>query len=205
MRRIAGLIIAAMTTSSAFAADRFPPIPPEKMTPEQKAVADAIVSGPRGVIQGPFNAWLRAPELADRYQKVGEYLRYKTSLPPRLSEFAILITASEWLSEYEWYIHAPLAAKGGLPDHVLADLGAGRRPAKMAADEQAVYDFCLQLHRNKGKVSDDVHQAALKAFGEQGVVDLIGISGYYVAVAMTLGDAQVPLPAGVTTPLSGRK
>src|SRR5919199_307234 len=118
------------------AAERFPSIPLERMTPEQRKVAEAIMSGPRRSMSGPFNAWLRSPELADRLQKVGEDIRFNTTPPHRLNEFAILITAREWSSQYEWYAHYPLAIKAGLDPKVAADLAEGRRPAGMQEDEK---------------------------------------------------------------------
>ena len=184
----------------ALTGERFPEIPLDKMTPQQRTVADAIMSGPRQRMSGPFNAWLRSPELADRLQKVGEYVRYKTSLPLKLNEFAILITAREWTSQYEWYAHYPLALKAGLDAKLADELALGQRPSAMTDDEAAVYDFCVQLHRTRN-VDDAAFNHALALFGEQGVVDLIGVSGYYTAVSMTLNVARVVPPDGVPLPL----
>jgi 4-carboxymuconolactone decarboxylase len=192
-----GLLFAG---TQARAADRFPELTLDNMTPEQKKVAEAIMSGPRKSLSGPFNAWLRSPELGDRLQKVGEYIRFKSSLPARLNEFAILIAARAWTAQYEWFAHYPLAMKGGLSPKIAADLAAGKRPAGMQDDEKIVYDFCTQL-RNKRKVSDATYNAAVDKFGEQGVVDLIGVSGYYDVVSMTLNVAQVQLPDGEKPPL----
>ena len=179
---------------------RFPMLDPEAMTPEQREVADAIVAGPRGGLRGPFNTWLRSPELADRAQRVGEYIRYRSSLPPRLNEFAILITARHWNAKFEWYAHYPLALKGGLKPEVAADLAQGRRPRGMAPDEAALYDFCTELRRDK-RVGDATLAAAKAALGEQGVVDLIAVSGYYDLVSMTLNVAEVPAPPDGALPL----
>ena len=126
---------------------RFSTLEPERMSPAQKRVYDAIVSGPRGGARGPFNVLLRSPELADRVQKVGEYLRFNSSLPPRLNEFAILVNARFWESKYEWYAHRPLAVKGGLAESIADDLARNRRPAGMKPDEEVVYEFCTMLHR----------------------------------------------------------
>lgn len=194
-------VIVMMTSGRASAEDRFPTLKPAQMSPAQKTVADAIMAGPRGSIGGPFNAWLRAPELADRLQKVGEYIRYKTSLAPRLSEFAILVVARAWTSQYEWYAHYPLAMKGGLDAKVAADLASGKRPASMKDDEQLVYDLGVHLQRDKGNIPDGLYQAALAQFGEQGVVELIALNGYYSTVSMTLNVARVALPAGEPLPL----
>jgi len=196
-----GLLLAG---TQARAADRFPELTLDNMTPEQKKVAEAIMSGPRKSLSGPFNAWLRSPELGDRLQKVGEYIRFKSSLPARLNEFAILIAARAWTAQYEWFAHYPLAMKGGLSPKVAADLAAGKRPSGMQDDEKIVYDFCTQL-RNKRKVSDATYNAAVDKFGEQGVVDLIGVSGYYDVVSMTLNVAQVQLPDGEKPPLKELK
>src|SRR3954465_4357620 len=153
MARATGPIFAAALgltlAGTSGAAERFPTLTPEQMTPAQKKVAEAIVAGPRKSMGGPFNAWLRSPELADKLQAVGEQVRFHSSLPPRLSEFAILITAREWDAGYEWYAHYPLALKAGLKPAIAADLAHGKRPAGMAADEAAVYDFMRELRRTK--------------------------------------------------------
>ena len=194
---IGGFFLAA---AAALCQERFPAIPSERMTASQTRVAGAIVAGPRKGLSGPFHAWLRSPELADRLQRVGEYLRFSSSLPPRLNEFAILITARHWTAQYEWYAHHALAMKAGLGPKVAADLAAGLRPRGMQEDETVVYEFSTQLHRDKS-VSDAVFQAALAKFGEQGTMDLIAVNGYYDIVSMTLNVAQVGLPAGEKLPL----
>jgi 4-carboxymuconolactone decarboxylase len=202
--KIAIGIAAGLLLASAHAAERFPQLTTDNMTPEQKRVAEAITSGPRKSLSGPFNAWLRSPELGDRLQKVGEYIRFKTSLPPRLNEFAILIAARYWTAQYEWFAHYPLAIKAGLEPKVAAALAAGKRPPGMQADEKIVYDFCSEL-RNSRNVSDATFNAAVAKFGEQGVVDLIGVSGYYDTVSMTLNVARVGLPDGEQPPLKALK
>ena len=186
---VAGLSVKAQTVT------RYPPLAPEAMTPEQKAMYDGIMAGPRHSIEGPFNAWLRSPVLGDRLQRVGEYLRFNTTVPHNLNEFAILITAVEWNRGFEWYAHYPLAMKAGLEPAVATDLREGRRPAGMTADETLVYDFATQLHR-KHQVSDTVFAAAVKRFGEQGVTDLVALLGYYGLVSMTLNVAEVAPPEG---------
>ena len=128
------------------------------------------------------------------------HIRYETSSPQRLNEFAIFITARHWTSQYEWFAHLPFALKAGLDPKVAAELAENLRPSGMKEDEAAVYDFCTQLHRNKN-VSDEAFARAVKLFGEKGAMDLIGVSGYYTVVSMTLNVANVPLPNGEPLPL----
>lgn len=200
MRTAAAFLLGVAMATTASAQDRFPDLKDEQMTPAQKTVADAIRSGPRGSIRGPFNAWLRSPALADRLQKVGEHIRFSSSLPARLNEFAILITARHWNAKYEWYAHYPLAIRGGLKPEIAADLAKGLKPRGMAADEAAIYDFCVELRRDK-RVSDATYAAVQKVFGDQGVVDLIAVNGYYDLVSMTLNVAEVATPADGELPL----
>lgn len=177
--------------------NRFPELAAEAMTPAQTKVAQSIVSGPRGRLIGPFNAWLRSPELADRLQKVGEYIRFNSSLPTRLNELAILITARSWGSQFEWWAHARFALDAGLAPEIVDAIAAGERPKTMAADEATIYDFCTELRRTRA-VSDATYEAMRQAFGEQGIVDVIAASGYYDIVSMTLNVAQIPMPEGAT-------
>jgi 4-carboxymuconolactone decarboxylase len=136
----------------------------------------------------------------DRAQKLGEYLRFNTSIPPRLNEFAILITARHWSTPVEWIGHYQLAMKAGLDPAVAADLAQGRRPTGMKDDEAIVYQFCKEIHENKA-VSDATFKAAVDKFGERGVMDLIGVTGYYTMLAMVLNVTRVPLPEGTAPPL----
>jgi 4-carboxymuconolactone decarboxylase len=195
--------MAVMAGGAAGAEERFPTLKPEAMTPAQRQVADNIASGPRKSLSGPFNAWLRSPELADRMQKVGEYLRFQSSVPKRLNEFAILITARTWNAEFEWYAHYPLALQAGLKPQIAADLAAGQRPASMADDEATVYDFLGELRRDK-RVSEATYARAKALLGESGVIDLIGVAGYYDLVSMTLNVAQVKAPEPGPLPLPVR-
>ena len=181
--------------------ERLPPRAPEEMTSRQREVAAAISGGPRGGLRGPFQAWLRSPEVADRFQKVGEYVRFNSTIPPALNELAILVTAREWTAQYEWYAHHALAMKAGLPPAIAEAIARGERPEGMDADQRAVYDFATELHRGRS-VSDSAYAAVMERFGEGGVVDLIAACGYYVAVAMTLNVSRVPLPEGVAPPLA---
>jgi 4-carboxymuconolactone decarboxylase len=193
---IALLFISALP---ARAEDRFAPLTPDGMTVEQKAIADQIVAT-RGSMNGPFNAWLRDPPLADRLQRLGEQIRFHSSLPGALNEFAILITARHWTSQFEWYAHYPLAMKAGLDPSVAEDLSQGTRPRAMTDDEAAVYDFSVALHR-VGNVDDETYRRALDRFGEKGVMNLIAVNGYYDLVSMTLNVARVMPPPGTTLPL----
>jgi 4-carboxymuconolactone decarboxylase len=193
--------IGLLLTGSAFAltGERMAEIPLDKMTPAQRTVAEAIMSGPRKGMSGPFNAWLRSPELADRLQKVGEYVRFNTSLDKRLNEMAIIMTAQYWGSQYEWYAHAPLAIKAGLDPDVVAALGAGNKPEKMKDDEAIVWEFTTQLRRDHG-VNDAIYAKAVDKFGENGVMDLVAVNGYYDVVSMTLNVAHVSPPADAQLP-----
>jgi 4-carboxymuconolactone decarboxylase len=182
-------------------AARFPPLEPEEMTPAQREVAEAIMAGPRGGLRGPFQAWLRSPEVANRLQRVGEYLRFSSSVPRRLNELAILITARAWDAQFEWYAHHRLALEAGLDPAVAADIAAGRRPASMQPDEAVVYDFCTEL-RTTRRVGDATLAATTALLGDAGVIDLIAVSGYYDVVSMTLNVAEVPLPDGLPDPLA---
>ena len=191
---------------------RFALTPLTEMTPEQRAVANAIMTGPRAAVgspaaapgatslSSPFNVWNRRPELADRLQKVGEYVRFKSSLPARLNEFAILITARKWSAQYEWFAHHRLAMAAGLNPAVAEDLANGRVPANMKPDEQVAYDFTTEMHERHG-VSDATFKRAVDAFGELGVADLIAVNGYYVLVAMTVNVDRTPIPGGGKPPL----
>ena len=197
---IVGLcLFACLLAVPATAAERLPNLRPDQLSPEQKAIEDAITSGPRGNSSGPFQAWLRSPVLADRLQKVGEYVRFQTSLPKPLNEFAILIAGRYWNSAFEWAYHYPLAINGGVEASVLADLSNGRVPGGMSGDEALVYAFSTELRRDR-MVTDATYARALARFGERGVIDLVAVNGYYDVVCMTLNVAQVPVPAGSTAP-----
>jgi 4-carboxymuconolactone decarboxylase len=197
--RVAAVGLLFAGSAFALTGERMPEIPLEKMTAAQRPVAEAIMSGPRGRMSGPFNAWLRNPVLADRLQKVGEYVRFNTSLDKRINEMAILMTAQAWGAQYEWYAHAPLALKAGLDPAVLKAIGAGERPANMKDDEAIVWEFTTQLRRDHS-VDDAIYAKALEKFGEAGIVDLIAVNGYYDVVSMTLNVAHVKAPGDVEVP-----
>jgi 4-carboxymuconolactone decarboxylase len=195
---LAILVLFAVHTT-ADAQSRMAPIPKDKLTDAQKKAA-AEFEAERGTLSGPWAVMLRSPDMINRARGLSDYLRFKSSLPPRLSEFVILITAREWAQQYEWNAHHSLAMKGGLNPEIAKAIAEGRRPDKMAEDEAALYDFCIELHRNRS-VSDATYARALAKFGEQGIVDTIGLSGWYTLVAMMLNTARVPLPDGVTPPI----
>jgi 4-carboxymuconolactone decarboxylase len=190
-----------MSQNSA-AAPRFKPLAESDMSEAQLNAARELASGPRGRMNpsGPNSLLLRSPDLMSRTQKVGEYLRYSSALPARLNEFAILVTARHWTAQVEWIAHHPLALKAGLDPAVAADLALGKRPAAMQEDEAIIYQFCTELHETKG-VSDATFNAMRDKFGERGVIDLIGLSGYYAMLAMVLNVGREPLPGGVAPPL----
>lgn len=180
--------------------ERLGPIPHDRLTPQQQAAAQAIIDGPRGALYGPFVPLLRSPELMAHAQRLGEYLRYRSAMGTRLSELAILVVARHWDQQVEWAIHAPIAAQAGIAQDVIEAIAAGRRPDGMADDEAVVLDFCSELQRDK-RVRDATYAAALAHFGEQGVVDLLGLCGYYTLLAMVMNGAQTAAPPSTAAPL----
>jgi 4-carboxymuconolactone decarboxylase len=165
------------------------------MSEAQRKVADELAAGPRGGVKGPFIPLLRSPELMDRLQKVGEYLRFKSSLEPRISEFVMLIVARQWTQQFEWSVHVPLALKAGVKAETVQSLADGRRPLGMASDEAMVYDFCDELACKHG-VSDATYRQALDPLGEAGLMDLLGLIGYFTTVSMVMNVAHTPAPPG---------
>jgi 4-carboxymuconolactone decarboxylase len=193
--------VSALLTGSTFAltGERMPEMTLDQMTPAQRSIAEAIIHGPRGRMSGPFNTWLRSPVLADRLQKVGEYVRFNTSLDKRINEMAIIMTAQAWGAQYEWYAHAPLAIKAGLDPAIVKAIGEGRKPENMKDDEAIVWEFTTQLRRDHS-VDDAIYARALEKLGEQGIVDLIAVNGYYDVVSMTLNVARVKAPSEAEMP-----
>lgn len=180
--------------------DRLPPIPASEWTPDQRRLAQPIIDGPRGALISPFVPLLRSPELMDHAQRMGEYLRYRSSIGLRLSELAICITARQWSQQVEWAIHAPIAEREGIAPAALADIAQGRQPSALQADEAVLYAFCTELHRHHG-VSDATWQAATALWGEQGVIDLIGVNGYYTFLSMVMNSARTTVPPSTAQPL----
>jgi len=194
---------------------RFKLIPLEEMTPAQRALAESIRSGPRANVAGsaatagtspgsPFSVFLRSPEVGEHLQRVGSYIRFKSSLGFKLNELAILITARHWNAQYEWFAHHRLALQAGLDPEIAKAIAQGNRPSNMPADEAIIYDFCTELHQQKA-VSDPTYQATLQRFGEQGLMDLIAVNGYYSLVAMVLNVDRTPIPDGGAPPLAPLK
>lgn len=202
-----------MSNTDNAAADtrRFKLIPLENLTPEQKALSDAIKSGPRaklassgaskpGPLGGPFNVWLRSPSIGNLVQQLGEEIRFRSSLSGKLNELAILVTARNWTSQYEWVAHHKLALEGGLDPKIAEDIAHGRRPSGMDEDETLVYEFSTELQNTQG-ISDAMYARAVARFGERGVVDLISVNGFYVLVSMCLNVDRTPVPPGTPLPL----
>ena len=181
--------------------DRLPPIPPEQWNAEQRRRALDIISGPRGALVSPFIPLLRSPELMTLTQQLGEYLRYRSAIGVQLSELAILVIARRWSQRVEWAVHAPIARAQGLSESLIRDVAAGRKPGDLSTEQEVVYDFCVELQDTK-HVSDSVWKRAVDVFGEHGVVDLIGINGYYSYLAMLMNAAGTPPPASDAPPLA---
>ncbi|HYR36896.1 MAG TPA: carboxymuconolactone decarboxylase family protein [Burkholderiales bacterium] len=175
--------------------ERMPLLDPAAMNDAQRTAAQALAAGPRGGVKGPFIALLRSPELMDRLQQVGEYLRFHSALEPRISEFLMLVVSRAWTQQFEWAVHAPLALKAGVAPQAVDSLAEGRRPEGMAKDEALAYDFCDELLRTKG-VSDATYRAAMDQFGERGVIDTLGVIGYFTTVSMVLNVAHTPAQGG---------
>lgn len=181
-------------------ADRMPPIPQDKWTEAQKKAAAEITSGPRKELVGPFIPLLRSPEYMSRLQRVGEYLRFEAKLEPNLREFTILLIARQWTQQFEWYSHESLALKAGVKPETIKAIAEARRPDGMTPDEAIIYDFVSQL-RVRQSVSDPVYAQVVNRFGEQGVIDIAGLCGYYTLLSMLMNTTRTPLPPGTKTPL----
>ena len=179
---------------------RLTDLTPETMSAAQRRVAEAAAAGKRGRVPAPLRAWLHSPEFGDRAQHLGEFLRYDTSLGPQLSELAILVTARAWTAHYEWFAHRREALAAGLPPEIVEAIAARREPDFEDPRARAVYDYATMLHRAHG-VTDAVHAAAVDALGEAGVVELVGVVGYYTLVAMTLNAFGIGVPEGQSSGL----
>jgi 4-carboxymuconolactone decarboxylase len=180
---------------------RLPTLTPDQMTAEQRAVHDSIVAGKRGRMPPPAEAWLHSPEFAMRAQAVGEYIRYDSALPPDLNEIAILVTARHWTSHYEWFAHRRLAEAAGLSPAIIDAIRDRRDPEIADARARVIYDYAHTLHTTRN-VPQHLHDAMVAAWGERGVVDIVGACGYYTLVSMTLNGFDVQLPDGAVSELS---
>lgn len=182
--------------------ERMPPLAMDAMDDAQRAAAQELINGPRGAVFGPFIPLMRSPELMNRLQKVGEYIRYHSALETRINEWVMLIVSRQWTQQFEWCMHYPLALKAGMKLEILDALAEGCRPRGMADDEEIAYDLCDELTRTHG-VADDTYRRAVERFGERGVVDMVGLVGYFTTVSMVMNVARTPPQKETTvTPLS---
>ena len=184
----------ALAAAVAHAADRLPTIPPAQYSEEQKKAAADFEAARKAPPFGPFEPLMHSPQVMTQARAMGDYLRYQSAIGNTLSELVILVTAREWTQDYEWYVHQPIAVKAGIRQEICDAIADGRRPGGMREDEEIVYDFAIELLRNK-RVSDRTFDRADKRFGKKGVVDLTGIVGYYTFLAMQLNAAQYVPPA----------
>jgi 4-carboxymuconolactone decarboxylase len=197
--RFAALLGSALACAAcALAQDRLPTVPPGSYTDEQKKAADEFKAARNTPVFGPFEPMMYSPQLMNQARAMGDYVRFNSAIGSVLSELAILIVAREWTQDYEWHVHYPIALKAGIKPEVLDAIADGRRPSSMSDDEQIVYDFLTELSRNK-RVSDKTFERADRRFGKKGVVDLVGIDGYYTLLAMQLNVARYPLPKDGTS------
>ena len=178
---------------------RIPDLVLERLSAEQRRVYDAIVAGPRGKVVGPLRVWLESPQLAARAQELGAFCRFGTSLPPRLSELAIITVGAFWRASFEWHAHAPLAIKAGIDLAAVEALRSGSRPEFVRSDEAAVFAFARELLETR-RVSEPTFARAIEELGQQSLVELVGVLGYYSLVSLTLNTFEVPLPAGAPEP-----
>jgi 4-carboxymuconolactone decarboxylase len=205
----AALLLLAPLASDAQAPDtlalglsggRFPPLTWEQMNDAQRAMTQNVLNGPRRNLGGPFNVLMRSPEMGDIAQKLGEYARFRPAMPPKLRELAIIVTARHWTAQYEWYVHRQAAAREGLREDVIGAIANRERPKGLDRDEQVVYDFATELLETK-TVAEATFKRARDLLGEQGVVDVVAVMGYYQMVSMLLNVDGYPLPAGVAPEL----
>lgn len=172
---------------------RIPDFDPNCLSPEQRRIHDEIVASPRGKVEGPLRVWLTSPDLADRAQSLGAFARYGTTLSPRLTELAILVTGAHWRAGFEWYVHAPIAQAAGISVEAIEAIRQGERPELPSEDEEAVYDFARELLQTHA-VSDETYARTQHLVGDRGVVDLVGVLGYYGLISMTIKAFRVPVP-----------
>ena len=171
---------------------RVPALKPEDMSAEQRVIHDAIVNGPRGRVEGPLKIWLHSPALADKAQQLGQFARFDSSLEPRLSELAIMVTGRFWGAQFEWSVHKPFALKAGISEAVLDAIRDRRTPPFEKEDERVVYDVSRALHETH-RIGDALYAEALKVLGQKRLIDLVGVLGYYTLISMTINAFDVPL------------
>ena len=183
---LAGIMLVA---GPVLAQQRLPTIAPEQYTAEQKKAAEDFLAARKVPVFGPFEPMMHSPEVMSIARSTGDYLRYHSAIGNTLSELVILVTAREWSQDYEWYVHQPIALKAGISKDIADAIADGRRPVAMSADEEIVYDFTVELQKNK-RVSDATFSRAEQRFGKKGVVDMVAISGYYTSLAMQLNTVR---------------
>jgi 4-carboxymuconolactone decarboxylase len=197
---VAALAACCLVAGPSCAQDRMPPIPADKLTEAQKRAAETFAEGRGYQIRGPFVPLIRSPEVMLRAKAISDYLRFKNVLDQRLVEMLILITAREWTQQYVWNSHYPQALKAGLKREIADAIGDGRRPGGMAEDEETAYDLAIEILRLR-RVSDAIYGRAVDRFGEQGVIDLLGVVGYYNFLAIVMNTTRTALPANAKEPL----
>ena len=187
--RFFACLVAMTALHPVFAQGRLPTIPPEQYTPEQKQAVQDFETVRKAALRGPFQPLLHSPQVMTLMRSTGDYLRYKSAIGTTLSELVILVVAREWTQDYEWMVHQPIAVEVGIKASITQAIAEGRRPQGMSDDEEIVYDFSTELHKNK-HVSDHTFARAEKRFGKQGVVDLTAINAYYTSLAMQMNAAE---------------
>lgn len=199
-RAAIAIAVSALLASPLEAQDRMPPIPADKLTDAQKKAAETFAEGRGYQVRGPFVPLIRSPEVMLRAKAMGDYLRFKSVLEPRINEMVIIITAREWTQQYEWQAHYPAALKAGLRREIADAIADGRRPTVLAEDEEIAYDMATEILRLK-RVSDTTYARAAAKFGEQGVIDLLGVVGYYNFLAIVMNATRTALPQNLPEPL----
>jgi 4-carboxymuconolactone decarboxylase len=195
------VLVFTLASASPFAQDRMPPIPADRLSDAQKRAIDEFKAARSAELSGPFVPMLRSPEVMSRARAMGDYLRFRSALPPRLSEFVILLIARQWTQQYEWNAHEPLARQAGVSAATITSIAEGRRPAPMTDDEDVLYTLIDEVVRNHS-VSDATYARAVGRFGEPGVIDTLGIAGYYTMLSMVMNTARTPLPGGAPPQLA---
>lgn len=197
---LCAVILLCGTALPSSAQDRLPPIPPDKQTEAQKKAAVEFQKERMTEVFGPFVPLSRSPQLMIDAARMGTYLRFGNTLPRALSEFAIILQARRWTQEYEWYVHAADAKTAGLPEEIIQAVAEGRRPEKMTDEQDIIYEFGRELN-DLHAVTDRTYARALARFGEQGVMDLVGVNGFYSLISMVLNVGRTPLPKGAAPAL----